>query len=946
MGQCGSKSKKAVVVPDTSPKVEFRLRKTFDGRRLESEMSLDQYADSPPFTPRGTPIKSANDDRAGDLAQTGATDTRSSDAGKTVSDGKRKKTKKKTKKKKGKKIFGRSNTSEDEGLSVTDEADNEFSPQKRALKVAANSSDVSSVPAGKSATLREDSLSDLRKSQTVKPNRPAEVKLSAAKQRYKAEPVLEPNVLPVNNGPKWTAPSDVKREDKVRAPKKYTVGEHMKADHTNRERSVLTKADYSTYVPGTGPVFNGPLPGFIGEPAKYLGVLLGHLCLTAIILLSFVPNMLFFNRLQADKVVYKWICTGMIWACNVLNVYTVYFFSMELKRFFWRATLKNTMAVSLILGAIGFAWQTIVIYSVAWLNKNRGVFSFLMAVGAGIWTVHRHETNLERRKALETVFAAFLEIEKNSNRMTELMGAPAVRTNEMQYLNAAPIWARYRPDELCEWLNAFFSRIWSFYNKAVAEALRESIEPLLEASRPSILKRMSFKTLDFGASPFEFRTVTFVGKRSDDMAVSIDFDFAWSGKSEIVLAAKTHLNSDMNISVKDLEIYAKLRISMHPLVPLPSPLGGVVISLTEKPVIEFNVELPSGLDMMSTAIEKWLTEFLADLIGDMLIQPERIVVPLSLNFAPVVMPDGEVKPFKWYYSNILQLHNTGVLRVTVIRAENVPSTDTFSKTDPYIKMHVKKSGVSIRTTTKDNDEDPVWNETFYIPVDDATLRTLKIAMFDSDGELGSDDKLGNIEVKISEIIKEPEGKKEMWLSFPEQVLGNKPKPPMRLLLDTQFIMFGSAAAKELFPGMGLLTVTILRGVNLMVMDSNGLSDPFVKVKMPMDGIGKQISRKESKGSKKDAEFLEFNSKCHKKTLNPTFNETFEFSPADEKSKVIIEIYDVDGSFPVGKSSNFMGNVEVPISVVIEQGGSMEARFKVSNADSGELDMILHWQSYA
>jgi hypothetical protein len=956
MGACASKT--TDVAPEAEG-VKFRLRKTSDGRRLESSTDLtssnnqslthkDTSGDVSKFANRSMDEGGGSENKkAGQvgLSTTATVDTKP----------------KKPTKKKGKRSLqdhaldndaGNTTIDEDDSLEDDVECVNLNDPNFRSklkaqrLQHERNMSVDSRDFESRTTLSRRNSLANLYQDRAPEPlSMKEEVVLSDNLKRYKDEPVLEPNTLPTIDGPDWLAPPDVKREDKVRGPKEYTIGGHMKGDHSDAQRCVLSKADFSTYVPGTGPIFNGPMPGFLGKSAKTLGLHAGKLGVAGIAIMSILPNTLFLHRLKVEKLAFKWICMSLILACNMLSLYSIYAFSSQLKRFFWRATLLNSVAICFALGMLCFSWQMMAIYSIAWLNGNRGVFSFLMAAFGGAWLVGRHEANLKRREEYGAVLAAFLEIEKCSKSMTDLMGLPAVRTNEMQYLNAAPIWARYRPDELCEWLNAFLRRVWSFYNKAVSEVLRESLEPLMEASRPSILKRLTFKELDFGESPFVFRSVTYVGKKADDMGVSLDIDFAWAGKSEIVLAAKTHIGADINIAVKDLEIYAKLRISIHPLVPLPSPLGGLVISLTERPVIEFNAELPSGLDMLYSVFDKWLEEFLADVIGDMLIQPERIVVPLSFNFDPIVMPDGEIKPFKWYDSNILQLHNTGVLKVTVIKAENIPRTDTFSKTDPYITLQVKKSGVLVKTTVKQNDEDPTWDETFYIPVDDAVLRTLKVSVYDSDNDpFGMDDRLAVNNVSISEIVNEPNGK-EMWLTFPEQLKGNKAKPPMRLLLETQYIMFGSAAAKDLFSGMGLLSVTILRGINLMVMDSNGLSDPYVKVKMPVEAIGNQISGKQTKGSKKAKQFVEYVSKVHKKNLNPEFNEKFEFSPADENSKVIIELFDVDSTFPVGKKSNFMGNIEVPISVILEQGGSMEARFKVGNATRGELDIIFEWQSY-
>lgn len=55
-----------------------------------------------------------------------------------------------------------------------------------------------------------------------------------------------------------------------------------------------------------------------------------------------------------------------------------------------------------------------------------------------------------------------------------------------------------------------------------------------------------------------------------------------------------------------------------------------------------------------------------------------------------------------------------------------------------------------------------------------------------------------------------------------------------------------------------LTVGILQAADLMSMDSGGTSDPYVRVLLLPDKKKK------------------FDTKVHKKTLNPVFNETFVF----------------------------------------------------------------------
>lgn len=71
-----------------------------------------------------------------------------------------------------------------------------------------------------------------------------------------------------------------------------------------------------------------------------------------------------------------------------------------------------------------------------------------------------------------------------------------------------------------------------------------------------------------------------------------------------------------------------------------------------------------------------------------------------------------------------------------------------------------------------------------------------------------------------------------------------------------------------------LTVGILQAADLMSMDSGGTSDPYVKVVLLPDKKKK------------------FDTKVHKKTLNPVFNETFVFKvslPVMKKGSVVVTL---------------------------------------------------------
>merc|ERR1719507_1237689 len=96
-----------------------------------------------------------------------------------------------------------------------------------------------------------------------------------------------------------------------------------------------------------------------------------------------------------------------------------------------------------------------------------------------------------------------------------------------------------------------------------------------------------------------------------------------------------------------------------------------------------------------------------------------------------------------------------------------------------------------------------------------------------------------------------------------------------------------------------LSVTVIQAMELPAMDLGGVSDPYVKVfLMP-----------ETKGMKK------FETKVHRKTLNPFFNETFQFKNlpyADTFDKpLMFTIYDYDRF----SKHDRIGEIKIPLSMV-------------------------------
>ncbi|KAK5598913.1 Synaptotagmin-2 [Crenichthys baileyi] len=116
-----------------------------------------------------------------------------------------------------------------------------------------------------------------------------------------------------------------------------------------------------------------------------------------------------------------------------------------------------------------------------------------------------------------------------------------------------------------------------------------------------------------------------------------------------------------------------------------------------------------------------------------------------------------------------------------------------------------------------------------------------------------------------------------------------------------------------------LTVGILQAADLMSMDSGGTSDPYVRVHLFPDKKKK------------------FDTKVHKKTLNPVFNETFVFKVPYEElggKTIVMSVYDYDRF----SKHDVIGEVKLPMNT-IDLGRPVEEWRDLESADQEEPEKL-------
>jgi Ca2+-dependent lipid-binding protein len=400
-----------------------------------------------------------------------------------------------------------------------------------------------------------------------------------------------------------------------------------------------------------------------------------------------------------------------------------------------------------------------------------------------------------------------------------------------------------------------------------------------------------------------------------------------------------------------------------------------MITLSEKPTLEFDVDLPLGLEgTVSNAIQEWLETLVENILETTLVWPERLVVPIADPEMPVTLPDGSTRTHEWYVENVLKLRDVGLVCLRVVRAENVVGTDILSKADARVRAKVKGLTWSA-TDAVNNSNDPVFGQTLYMLVDDPNERSLTVQVQDADdaeqGGFGRDTLIAETKVSLSEFARAPHARNERWIEFPQTAARNaakKSRPPMRVLCEVTYVPFDlegsttdSSEAAVGLVGVGMLTARVLRGVGLKGADNGGKSsDPFCKLAMRKANVDGASSA----SSKKD--LIRHKTRTCEQTLDPEWNERFEFVGVREDAALVVDVYDRDKGYVIGSSKESLGSFEVqPARDVVahrasQSGGAKHTRahkmekttvtrtfsLKGDASVRGGIEMELTWQPFA
>ncbi|XP_076408113.1 multiple C2 and transmembrane domain-containing protein 1 isoform X12 [Peromyscus maniculatus bairdii] len=249
------------------------------------------------------------------------------------------------------------------------------------------------------------------------------------------------------------------------------------------------------------------------------------------------------------------------------------------------------------------------------------------------------------------------------------------------------------------------------------------------------------------------------------------------------------------------------------------------------------------------------------------------------------------------------------LDITLRRGQSLAARDRGGTSDPYVKFKIGRKEV-FRSKIIHKNLNPVWEEKACILVDHLR-EPLYIKVFDYDFGL-QDDFMGSAFLDLTQLELNRNTDVTLTLKdphYPDHDLGiilmsvtltpkeGDPRDVTMLMrkswkrsskFQTQSLRLSDQHRKSHL-WRGIVSITLIEGRDLKAMDSNGLSDPYVKFR-----LGHQ----------------KYKSKIMPKTLNPQWREQFDFHLYEERGGIIdITAWDKDA----GKRDDFIGRCQVDLS---------------------------------
>nr|QHT72835.1 synaptotagmin-3 [Vernicia fordii] len=478
-----------------------------------------------------------------------------------------------------------------------------------------------------------------------------------------------------------------------------------------------------------------------------------------------------------------------------------------------------------------------------------------------------------------------------------------------------PLWVKCPDYERVDWLNKFLLEMWPYLDKAICATIKSTAEPIFaEYIGKYKIEAIEFEHLTLGTLPPIVHGLKVYETNERDLVM--EPAIRWAGNTNIVLVLKL-MSLQIKVQLVDLQIFAAPRIALKPLVPTFPCFANIVVSLMERPHVDFGLKILGGDVMSIPGLYQLVQEAIKKQVASLYLWPQSLDIPV-LDASTVAVK----KP-------------VGILHVKVVRAMKLLKADFLGTSDPYVKLSLTGEKLPAKKTTiKKNNLNPEWNENFKLVVKDPESQILQLQVFDWD-KVGGHDRLG-MQVVPLKVLTAHETK-ELTLDLLKHTNISDPQDKKRrgqIVLELTFVPFKEDSAKfndldggnekssddEKLSGAGLLSV-IVQGAE--DVEGEHHNNPYALVLF--------------RGEKKKTKMI-------RKTRDPRWNEEFQFTldqpPLQEKIRIDVLSKRTRLSF---RSKESLGHVEINLADVVHNGRINE-KYHLMDSKNGVIHAEIRWDT--
>ncbi|OAY38852.1 synaptotagmin-3 isoform X1 [Manihot esculenta] len=483
-------------------------------------------------------------------------------------------------------------------------------------------------------------------------------------------------------------------------------------------------------------------------------------------------------------------------------------------------------------------------------------------------------------------------------------------------LPAIPLWVKCPDYERVDWLNKFLLNMWPYLDRAICATIKSTTKPIFaEYVGKYMIEAIEFEHLTLGTLPPTIHGVKVYETNEKDLVM--EPAIRWAGNPNIILVLKL-MSLQVKVQLVDLQIFAAPRIALKPLLPTFPCFANIVVSLMERPHVDFGLNILGGDVMSIPGLYRFVQEIIRKQVASLYLWPQSLDIPiLDLSTVAVKKP-------------------VGILHVKVVRAMKLLKADFLGTSDPYVKLSLNGEKLPAKKTTiKKNNLNPVWNENFKLIVKDPQSQVLQLQVFDWD-KVGGHDRLGMQLIPLK--ILTPHDTKEFTLDLLKHTNISDPqdkKQRGQIVVELTFVPFKEDSAKfndplnggdeksfedERLSGAGLLSV-IIQGAE--DVEGKHHNNPYALVLF--------------RGEKKKTKMI-------RKTRDPRWNEEFQFTldqpPLHEKIHIDVMSKRTRFSF---RAKETLGHVEINLDDVVHNGRINE-KYHLIDSKNGVIHVEIRWDT--